>query len=160
MKKYGSVFLLLLLTACATKPAFKLESIDHELTPQNSARSDHAKGHLVMWGGLILSSKNFKDHTRLEVLSYPIDEQGRLNTDAEPMGRFYALAPGYLETAKYKKNRWLSLTGTFIGMENGNVGGADYAFPVIETAQLHLWEQESLDSNNPKIHFGIGVLFH
>jgi len=160
MRKYGSIFLLLLLTACATKPAFKLENIDHGLNPRNAVHSEHAKGHQVLWGGTILSSHNFKDHTRLEVLAYPIDDQGRLNTDAEPLGRFFALAPGYLETAKYQKNRWISLTGTFIGMENGSVGGASYAFPVIETSQLHLWEQESLNNNDPKIHFGIGVLFH
>ena len=160
MKSIGSVIILLFLVACASKPAFKLDSIDYELQPGNAAQSTSAKGHLVLWGGIILNSTNFKDHTRLEILAYPVDNEGRIDTDSEPSGRFYALAPGYLETAKYSKNRWLSLTGTFIGMEPGNVGGAEYNFPVIESTQLHLWEQESLKRNNPQIHFGIGVQFH
>lgn len=154
------VLLLFLLSACTTLPAFKLDNIDYELTPQNAAQSDQVNGRIVLWGGIILSSGNFKDYTRLEILAYPTDKKGAIDTDAEPLGRFYAHAPGYLETAKYKKNRLLSLTGTYIGLEVGNVGGANYTFPVIETTQLHLWDQTSQNNRNPQINFGIGVQFH
>jgi outer membrane lipoprotein len=150
-----------MLSACATSPGFRLEQIDYNLTPKNVLQVDEqARGHQVLWGGTILSSKNFTDHTRLEVLAYPLDKEGRISTDAEPLGRFYALHSGYLETAEYSKNRWLSLTGTYIGLENGKVGSADYTFPVVNVKQTYLWTEDSMSSGSSNVHFGIGVLFH
>ncbi len=160
MTKFGTILVTLLLSACATTPTFKLENIDYNLTAKNAALSVNNIGHTILWGGTILASENLKDKTRLEVLAYPVDKEGRLNTDAQPLGRFYAIYPGYLETAEYNKNRWISLTGTFTGMQTGKVGDADYSFAMVEISQLHLWTQESLQSNSPNIQFGIGVLFH
>jgi len=160
MRKFGVILITLLLSACATSPTFKLDNIDYNLTAKNATHTGSNTGQTVLWGGTILSSQNLKDKTRLEVLAYPVDKQGRLDTDAQPLGRFYGLYNGYLETAEYRKNRWISLTGTFAGMETGKVGDADYRFPLVEITQLHLWTQDSLQSNSPNIQFGIGVLFH
>ncbi len=161
MIRNATILLLLMLSACATSPGFRLEQIDYKLTPKNALQAnEQARGHQVLWAGTILSSKNFTDHSRLEVLAYPVDKEGRIDSDAEPLGRFYALHSGYLETAEYGKNRWVSLTGTYMGLEGGKVGSADYTFPVVNIDQIHLWTQDSLDSGSPKVHFGIGVLFH
>jgi len=155
------IFLLVLLSACATSPGFKITQVDYNLTAKNAVQSDQqVRGHHVLWGGTILSSKNFTDHTRLEVLAYPVDKEGRINTDGVPLGRFYALHPGYLETAEYSKNRWISLTGTYIGLEAGKVGSADYVFPVVNIDQTYLWTEDTLYNSKPNVHFGIGVLFH
>jgi len=160
MKKISAVIVLLLLNACASKPTFTLDNIDYKLNPSNVSLSSQSIGHTVLWGGIILSSNNLKNQTRLEILSYPIDKQGRLDTEAEPLGRFHAIYSGYLETAEYRKNRWVSLTGIFTGMENGTVGDAQYSFPQVKITQLHLWNQQNLQGNSPNIQFGIGVLFH
>ncbi len=161
MIRYTIILLLVMLSACATSPGFKLDQIDYNLTPNNALQvDDQAKGRQVLWGGTILSSKNFSDHTRLEVLAYPLDKEGRIDTDAEPLGRFYALHDGYLETAEYRKSRWLSLTGTYMGLEPGKVGSADYTFPVVNVKQTHLWTEDSMSNGSSNVHFGIGVLFH
>jgi outer membrane lipoprotein len=161
MIRHTTILLLVILSACATSPGFRLEQIDYNLTPKNALQVDEqARGHQVLWGGTILSSKNFTDHTRLEVLAYPVDKEGRIDTDAEPLGRFYALHSGYLETAEYSKDRWVSLTGNYMGLENGKVGNADYVFPVVNINQTYLWTADSLYNSSPNVHFGIGVLFH
>ena len=162
MLRYTAILILFVLSACATSPGFRLAQIDYSLTAKNALQLDNqVRGHQVLWGGTILSSKNYSDHTRLEVLAYPVDKEGRISTNAEPLGRFYALHNGYLETAEYNKGRWVSLTGTYIGLEGGKVGDAAYTFPVLEVDQSYLWTEDSLNNNSsPRVHFGIGVLFH
>ena len=158
MKK---VFAILLTTAfisaCATQP-FKDTGIDHTLTPALAKQDRLAAGDKIMWGGTILKSENFKDKTRLEILSYPVNKNGQIDKDADPTGRFYALYDGYLETAEYRKNRWVSLTGQYQGKESGKVGEADYSFPVANISQLHLWPNEPAQRRSPNVQFGIGVL--
>jgi outer membrane lipoprotein len=160
IKAFTLLFTTVLITACASQPSFKDEGIDHTLTPTMAKQDRISSGDKVIWGGTILSSQNLKDKTRLEILSYPVDKKGRIDKDAEPGGRFYAIYDNYLETAEYRKNRWVSLTGKFAGKEAGKVGEADYTFPVVNISQLHLWPVESTNQRSPNVQFGIGVLFH
>lgn len=154
------VLLLFLLAGCASKPPMDLSNIDFGITPQTVRATPDTVGRSVLWGGLILSSRNLKDSTLLEVLSYPVDQQGRIQRNAEPMGRFHAYYPGYLETAEYRANRWLTLTGTVRGIESGVVGNTSYLFPVLDVQQLYVWSEQALQDNSPQLHFGIGVIFH
>jgi outer membrane lipoprotein len=154
------MILLALITGCASTPPLDLTNIDFAITPQTVLATPDTIGHTVLWGGLILSSRNFKEYTQLEVLSYPVDQQGRIQRKSEPMGRFYARYPGYLETAEYRANRWITLTGSVRGVETGVVGNANYRFPVLDVRQLYLWSEQALQDNSPQLHFGIGVIFH
>lgn len=160
IKAFTLLFTTVLIAACASQPSFKDEGIDHTLTPALAKQDRITMGEKVIWGGTILNSENLKDKTRLEILSYPVDQKGRLKKDAEPGGRFYALYDGYLETAEYRKNRWVSLTGQYAGTDSGKVGEADYTFPVVNISQLYLWPVEPTHRRSPNVQFGIGVLVH
>lgn len=134
------ITLLLLLGACASGPAFDTGGVDHALTPRDvSARPQLATGKDVRWGGLILSTTNLQDRTRVEVLAYPLDARARPRSEVEPTGRFMLEQAGYLEPATYAEGRQVTVVGTVTGTRSGRVGESDYVYPLIDARQLHLW---------------------
>lgn len=159
MKLYTPLLILVafILGACASSP-FKLEGVNRSLTPAQANATQAYQGQTALWGGLIISSRNLKDSSEIEVLSYPLDEQGEPNRAGSAQGRFLIKHDGYLETAQYAAGRWLSVLGTVQGPEQGKVGSADYRFAVIRSRQLHLWPETSQSNdNNTRFHFGIGI---
>ena len=157
---FTPLFSVLLLSACAELPKFDSADVDKSLLPtQVSGDINQFKGKAVLWGGSILSGKNLKDSTRLEVLAYPLDSDGWPERDQKPIGRFILSQKGYLETADYAKGRVITVVGTVSGTELGKVGDSPYTFPVIQVRQLHLWAQSDRKSGT-RFHFGVGVMFH
>lgn len=134
------IMLLLLLSACASSPAFNTTGVDRSLTPREAAsRGQSATGKSVQWGGVILSTTNLKDSTQVETLAYPLDADARPQTDSTPLGRFIFEQSGYLEPASYAEGRQITVVGTLTGTRAGQVGESDYNYPVITARQLHLW---------------------
>ena len=159
MNRYA-LLTILLLSGCSQLPEFDTQQVDKGLLPtQVAADMKTHRGKNVMWGGAILSGKNLKDATRLEVLAYPLDSDGWPERDQKPLGRFIVSQKGYLETADYAKGRFITVVGTVIEVEKGKVGDSAYTFPVIQVRQLHLWEQIDRKSGS-RFHFGVGVMFH
>lgn len=151
---------VLFLAACAQLPKFDITGVDKSLLPTHVASDiGNLKGKAVMWGGTILSGKNLKDSTRLEILAYPLDNDGWPERDQKPLGRFILSQKGYLETADYGKGRVVTVVGTITGTERGKVGETPYTYPVIEVRQLHLWNQVD-QKGDTRFHFGVGVMFH
>ena len=161
MHKHLYLFImLLLLQACANLPEFDTSKVNRQLTPETVSRSPTgAKGQTVFWSGLILSSKNLKTSTRLEVLAYPVDKDGWPNLDAKPIGRFLADYAGYLETADYAKGRLLTVVGPISGIEKGKLDETEYTYPVVQAEQKYLWPKSNR-KRGTSVHFGIGVIFH
>lgn len=130
----------LLLSACASTPAFDTGGVDRSLTPRDVATSAQpATGKHVQWGGIILSTTNLKDSTQVEVLAYPLDADARPQSDSKPLGRFILEQAGHLEPATYAEGRRITAVGTVTGTRAGQVGASDYNYPVISARQLYLW---------------------
>jgi len=157
MRHASLLFLLFLLTACASGPSFNTLNVDPLLTPQKvTTNPQPATGRRVQWGGTIVSTANLKSSTQIEVLAYPLDSNGRPDTDGTAQGRFILERSGYLEPASYASGRQVTVVGTLAGTRNGRVGEADYVYPVVTATQLHLWPVERGFGGNSTI-FGIGV---
>lgn len=151
----------LLFTACAQTPKFETHQVDRQLTPSGVvADISSAQGKTAMWGGIIISGKNFKAHTRLEVLAYPVDEDGVPDRQGKPLGRFLAQKQGYLETSEYSEGRYVTVIGPVQALDDGKIGESDYKYPVLTAEQLHLWPTEDSRDTEGQFHFGIGVIFH
>ena len=151
---------LLLITACAQLPKFDRSNVDQSLLPTQVASDIKSfKGKTIMWGGAILSGKNLKATTRLEVLAYPLDSDGWPERDQKPLGRFILSEKGYLETADYAKGRIITVVGSVIDLEKGKIGDSPYSYPVIQVRQLHLWAKSDQKTGS-RFHFGVGVMFH
>jgi len=147
-----------LCVACATRPAFDLSGVDAALTPAKAAADiDAARGHRVEWGGVIVSARNLRDHTDLEVLAYPLDRSARPQLDAKPLGRFMLMKPGYLETVDYAPGRLLTAVGPVTAARDGTVGEAPYRFALMTAEQLRLWPAWMPRSSQPRIQFGVGI---
>jgi len=150
---------LLLLGACASGPTFETGAVDRALTPQSVvAEPQPSNGRTVLWGGVILSTTNLKDSTRLEVLAYPLDSKALPLLDSKPLGRFMLERACYLEPADYGEGRLVSAVGPVTGIRAGRIGESDYVYPVIEARQLYLWTRDSARDQS-RVIFGIGVGF-
>jgi len=148
-----------LLNACAGAPPLDMKDVDTAITPSEAvARLDKLRGRRVLWGGVIVSSKNLEKGTLLELLAYPLNDRQRPRLDREPLGRFIVEHSGYLETVDYAPGRELCLTGTVSGTKEVKIDDTISTYPAITSEQLHLWPKGG--DGEPKFHFGVGVMFH
>jgi outer membrane lipoprotein len=150
--------ILLLLAACASAPTFNTLNVDPLLTPQRvTASPQPATGKSVQWGGTIVSTTNLQGSTQVEVLSYPLDSDGRPKTGGAAQGRFIFEHAGYLEPASYAAGKQVTIVGKVTGTRTGRVGAADYLYPVVNATQLHLWTPERTFGGGSSTFFNFGV---
>jgi len=147
---------VLLFGGCATR--FDIGAAEHRITPQQVANNiGLAQNKTIAWGGIIVASRNLASQTQLEVLSYPLDENGRPDREAKAGGRFIALHTGYLELANYAEGRLVTMTGAVNDTRAGSVGEARYVYPVLAVKSLFLWPTPEEEASKPQFHFGVGV---
>ncbi len=112
------------------------------------------KGSWVMMGGAIVSSKNIKDGTLIEVLQKPLDRDGRpLETD-QTGGRFLVESSQFLDSAVYHRDRLITVVGEVEGGRTMPIDEIMYHFPLLSAKALHMWGPSS---SGPHFFFGIGV---
>lgn len=150
------LILVTLLSACASQPKFNLEKVDKSLIPDTVLKKPDVLGTRVLWGGMILTTRNLKESTQLEILAYPLDGNHFPQKDKEPMGRFIISVPGYLEPTLYTQGKLVTTTGKVLRIEKGKVGESEYSYPYIQSDQLHLWSNDSRRVRT-SVHFGIGI---
>ncbi len=148
-----------LLVACASTPPFDVKNVNTTIRPNEAiAKLDSVRGNKVLWGGVIINSKNLEQGTQLEILAYPLNDNTRPRLDREPLGRFIIEHGSYLETIDYAPGRELSVVGTVTGTKEAKID-ATYVYPAVTTDQIHLWPKGSTNVE-PQFHFGVGVTLH
>lgn len=157
---YNTLILLgaVLLVGCASGPKYPTDGVELTLTPHQAvAEAASVRGKTILWGGMIISSSNLKDQSRLEILAYPLDSNQYPQIDSPPLGRFLLIKDGYLETVDYAPGRLVSVRGPLAGTESGKVGDTSYTYPVVTTRDIFLWPRAR--RSDPRVHFGVGVVF-
>ena len=148
----------MVLSACATTPKMNIENIDKTISPQNVVENiDDYKGQKILWGGAIVKSQNLAQSTKIEILAYPLSSNLRPKIKSKPIRRFLAEYPGYLEAVDYAPGRLVTLTGTVIDLQRGNIGEADYIYPAVSIDEKYLWAIDSAESES-NVHFGFGIV--
>lgn len=113
------------------------------------ADPDAFKGRTIILGGNILKTQNTQQQTSIEILQKPLDRfEAPLITD-QTAGRFIARCDQYLDPAIYDQGRQITVAGTILGSYAGQVGEADYLYPLISCVEMHLWPQVSHDTAYP-----------
>lgn len=131
---------------------------DRTISPREAVRDIPQDEALVLeWGGVIVETLNKENSTEIQIIAYPLQDNGKPDLDAPPAGRFIAIQQGYLETADYRQGRRITLSGTLLGLRDGKVGEADYRFPLVNPNEMQLWPQEASAEPKSRWHFGIGV---
>lgn len=96
----------------------------------------------VIWGGIIISSKNLKDKTVIEVLQTPLDERDMVLDRDVSAGRFIIEAGGFLDTFIYRTGREITAAGIIKGLEIQKIEELEYKYPVIESVQIRIFDPE------------------
>lgn len=157
MRLFTGLLLCLLVVACSSTPSRKVMG-ERDITPEKAVQEfEQLKQTTIEWGGVIVEAKNLEDATEIQIIAYPLTKNGQPNLDKSPTGRFFAVNPGYLETADYAKGRSITLSGTLLEIREGKVGEADYRFPLLKPNEMQLWPIEIETNTEPRMHFGIGV---
>jgi outer membrane lipoprotein len=95
-------------------------------------------GKRVLFGGVIVVTRNIKHGTELEIVQKNIGPFGNLEAGDYSGGRFLFFSKGYLEPEIYASERKIIGVGKVTGQKLGKVGDYSYNFPVIEVEELHL----------------------
>jgi outer membrane lipoprotein len=157
-KFYYLLTIIILLAGCASTPVFDVTQVDNSLIPKNVAAEPSAYlGKSVLWGGIILDTKNLSDSTQVEVLAYPLSRDQRPQSNNRPLGRFLINQEGFLDPAIYAQGQNLTVLGSVDNNQQGKVGESSYTYPVINAEQLQLWSAQI--ENQTRFSFGLGVVF-
>jgi outer membrane lipoprotein len=158
MKTISLLALLLTLTACASAP-LKLEGVNRAINPAMVTTEHPYTSTRVVWGGMIIKTEPLQQQTQIEVLAFPVDENGEPDRQTASLGRFLIQHKGFLEPTDFAPGRWLSVVGIIGQAQTGSVGEASYRFPVIQPEQLYLWPLTASSNTQTFFHFGIGIQF-
>ncbi|HOO38585.1 MAG TPA: Slp family lipoprotein [Deltaproteobacteria bacterium] len=133
------------LTGCAPVISEEVRStIDETISVLEVIENPSAfTGSRVLWAGIVIDTKAFKDHTIVEVLQKPADYQGRPKTVDVSQGRFLARYNGFLDPAVYTSGREVTIAGEIAGTKVSTIGEYAYTYPVVLITEIHLWPVES-----------------
>ncbi len=95
-------------------------------------------GKRVLFGGVIVVTRNLKEGTEIELVHKNLDFAGNPEPGNYSGGRFLFFNKGYLEPEIYSPGKNLIGVGKVIGKKLGKIGDYPYQFPVIEVEELHL----------------------
>lgn len=94
---------------------------------------------MVRWGGEVIRTEPFADHSCIYALSRPLDRMARPQHDKTSMGRFVACKPGFYDPEIFSKGRQITVVGTLDGSVTRKVGDFDYPYPRIDAETIYLW---------------------
>ncbi len=137
------VALLLTLTGCASRVPETIRSAPSPEVGVAQVRAGDAKqysGTDVRWGGSIAVVENGPAETFIQVVSQPLDRDGRPKANAAGGGRFLARFQGFLDPLIYAPDRQLTVVGTLRGKVSRKIGAYSYTLPVLEVRSHYLWE--------------------
>jgi outer membrane lipoprotein len=152
---FTALFAALLTAACTPPfPQQMLDRVDRNLSFKELQKNPDAyKGTWVLLGGTIVTSRNTKEGTMIELLQRPLGRSGRpLQTDATE-GRLLIVTEEFLDAAIYHGGRELSVIGEVSGQKMQPLGETEYRYPLVLAKSLHLWDP----SSGPRVSFGIGI---
>jgi outer membrane lipoprotein len=140
-------------------PAFPPQITDkvdrHVSFKELQADPEKFKGVWLMLGGVIVSSRNAKEGTYLEILQKPLESDGRPEDTDATEGRFLVQTGEYLDSAVYHPGRIITIVGEVAGQKSMPLDETMYQFPLLTAKALNLWKP----SNGPHFFFGVSV-FH
>ncbi|MCU7928595.1 MAG: Slp family lipoprotein [Candidatus Thiodiazotropha sp. (ex Dulcina madagascariensis)] len=145
-----------LLQACSSQSV--ISDADRSPTPQDAVSGTPVlESTPLQWGGVIIKTVNLAETTEIQILAYPLKDNGRPDTQALSSGRFIARQSGYLEAADYAVGREVTATGRLSEIRPGRVNQADYKFPVLLCDEVVLWDKSSERRLRPRVRFGFGA---
>lgn len=153
----AAILATLSLSACAEHPIPRAQRVDTKLTSADVLAHPRAThGARVRWGGMIISDRVGTIHSTLTILGYPLNGRGHPSLRRMPIGRFQAVAPGYLDPVLFAQGRLVTIVGTVGDIHVGHVGLASYPYPRLQIIATHVWRYRRLRRRS-HWNFGLGI---
>ena len=136
------IFLATLLSACASGIPENIRTPPPGSPNVAQVRSNVQQyvGTKVRWGGVIAKVDNEKSRTLVEIVSRPLNGDGRPKQTNTTEGRFIAVFNHFLDPSIYAKDRELTVVGTLTGEETRTIGQYPYRYPMVAVQESYLWE--------------------
>lgn len=149
----ASLCLSVFVSACSSNIPLEI-SEPVEASPELSQVRANPEAFLsqkLRWGGVILSSENRENTSRLVIVAFPLNGKTRPRIDRTSPGRFIAIVDEFLEPLVYSSEREITLIGKLVGTEVSKVGEFDYEYPLVEVDSFYLWRPrpKTVDYNPP-----------
>jgi outer membrane lipoprotein len=103
----------------------------------------------VRWGGIIVSTRNERDHTIIEIVERDLDQEGRPRPVDLSQGRFLAKVSGFLDPAIYKPEREVTVRGRVEAVVEQSIGEYRYSYPVVLAEDAYLWQPRLSPPRSP-----------
>lgn len=145
------IFYALLSTGCVTvSPPGKVAA----LSVSDVQQGETGSGALLRWGGTVVKVHNQAEVTVIEIVSRPLMRSGRPKHNDVTDGRFLAEVDGFLDPQIIKPGRDISVIGLVDRVDNGQIGEANYAFPVMSVSDHRVWKPLSeVNPYRPYSHY-------
>lgn len=117
-------------------------------------------GRTVMFSGLAMKAQRVKDHTEIEVLQLPTDQDMTpSDRKSQSEGRFLAIKSGeFLDPAVIEKGSPLTIVGDVTGTKTKMLDEEEYVYPVIEIKHFVDWNDvRARDRDRPYGGYGYGA---
>ncbi|MCK7460469.1 Slp family lipoprotein [Idiomarina aminovorans] len=149
MKIIYAATMALVLAGCSSVPEQIASENEDALVGYKVAKHQGEKvvGDSARWGGVIADVRNAKDHTVLEIVSFPLKRWGRPEVSDNSQGRFLAVVNDFVDPDVYKAGRSISFVGSIGQPQQGKIDEYIYTYPVIEATGYYLWQPERKKSH-------------
>jgi outer membrane lipoprotein len=130
-----------------------LMEVDRAITlPMVQSDPDGYIEQRVLWGGELISIKNFPEHTRIEILAQELvymDEPSFYGRSSQ--GRFIIEAPGFYDKLVYKPGLGITVAGVVKGVMTLKIGELSYPYVLISPIEMKTFDPN--DSYDPYSDF-------
>ena len=99
------------------------------------------KGKLVILGGTISRTYTVRQVTVIEVIQKSLDYWGRPMRTKQSGGTFMVIARRSLDPLVYAPGREITVAGEVEGLRSSELGETEYAYPILVSKELKLWER-------------------
>ncbi len=135
--------LSILLSACSSLPVAlqKAPAVDVQLTDVIKNISSY-RNMPVRWGGTVIEVENEDHLTNIQLLYFPLNDDGSLRLNATNQGRFVIQSPEFLDPALYVKGLEITVAGIVSAETERIIGKKSLRLPIITIQAIYLWPRD------------------
>lgn len=140
-QKFGCMLVIsaLLLAGCVSYPKQVTVPDNTVLISYQAAAQGGVQQGTARWSGVIANIQNNPTDTRLEIVYFDSNKNGRPKVSDETAGRFVAYIKGFLDPVVYQVGKSVTVLGQLSQSETGQVDKYQYVFPVIQQSTVYVW---------------------
>lgn len=129
-----------LLAGCSSVPEAIRRAPDGAVSlAEARAAPERYRGTAVRWGGSVVTVRNLKDESVIEIVSRRLESGGRPLDEDRSDGRFLATARGFIDPAIYAAGREVTVRGAITGSTEQPIGEHRYRFVQVAAEEVYLW---------------------